>query len=85
MSETDLNRVEKLWLEYRESVVPRDAHCVQLQECRRAFYAGVHSFFTELMAMLDADRDPTESDTKKLGLIEVELRRFNDRVKAGLA
>lgn len=82
---SDLNRIGQLWLGYREQVLPKNAGSVQLMETRRAFYAGAHALFTELMVMFDPNSEPTSEDVRRLSLVETELKRFNDRVKQGLA
>ena len=35
-----MNTIQAQWLSYLRDVVPRDAGPVQVEECRRAFYAG---------------------------------------------
>lgn len=79
---SDVNRVERLWLQYREAVIPPDAPSVQLTECRRAFYAGAHAFFTETLVLIDPSAGPTDEDVRKLGLMQAELNRFKDSVNA---
>lgn len=39
--------IAQMWESYRRAVVPRDAPDVQIQETRRAFYAGCQAFFAE--------------------------------------
>jgi hypothetical protein len=42
-------RLLEQWNSYSQAVMPRDASAVQIQECRRAFYAGAQA----LMGVLD--------------------------------
>jgi hypothetical protein len=76
--------VERLWLQYRNAVIPREAHAVQLQECRRAFYAGAHALITELIRLFDQDREPTPADLALMSAIDAELTEFAARVEQGL-
>lgn len=32
------------WEDYRQRIVPKDAHPIQIQETRRAFYAGAWAY-----------------------------------------
>ena len=46
-----MRSVQKQWDSYRAAVVPTQASPVQVQECRRAFYAGAQvmlAYMTEL-------------------------------------
>ena len=82
---SDLNRIERLWLDYRNTVIAPNAPSVQIIECRRAFYAGSLALFTELQIMLEPGVHPTITDVRKVELVRQELSRFNDQVKRGLA
>lgn len=77
--------IEQSWLSYRESVIPKDAGSVQLQECRRAFYAGAQGLFTIFMMVFDPRHDVTDGDLATMSSIEAELKRYVAKVKAGLA
>ena len=77
--------VEHEWISYRMAVIPDNATSGQLQECRRAFYAGASSLLAVLMSVFDEDREPTKRDMQTISLVDAELRRFAGQVRAGLA
>ncbi len=77
--------IEAAWLSYREAVVPQNAPSIQLQECRRAFYAGACGLYTEIMRMLEPGTEPTDADLKMMAGIDGELRSFSKSVQQGRA
>lgn len=38
-------RVLEMWNDYRAKVMPKDAHEIQVSECRRSFFAGAISTY----------------------------------------
>lgn len=79
-------RVDEAWNEYSQTVLSKDAPEAQFIETRRAFYAGVSALFGLLMRDIGPeDGEPTEADVQILKDVLVELRAFNNRVKAGRA
>lgn len=79
------NRIQEEWIGYRNTVIPANASSVQLQECRRAFYGGVHAMFQRVLKELGPTEGPDEPDINMLGEIQAELDDFNERVQRGLA
>ncbi|HKQ00514.1 MAG TPA: hypothetical protein VJ735_09310 [Actinomycetes bacterium] len=75
----------KEWASYRERVVPVNAHAIQVQESRRAFYAGAASLWGLLMTVLDPGEEPTDLDMAKMGAFQAELDDFQRDVEAGRA
>jgi len=71
-----MKRIEPEWLSYRAKVVPAGAGPEQVEECRRAFYAGAVSLFKTVMTMLDPDAEPTEQDIEKMADLQKELMEF---------
>ena len=70
--------------EYVAAVALQGAPAIQLQECRRAFYAGVHAMQS---CMMDVSGSGVNEDD---GAAYFEARRqeliaFYERVKAGTA
>jgi hypothetical protein len=80
-----MKRLRDQWATYRERVVPAEAMPIQVQECRRAFYAGAESLLRAVMAGLDPGAEPTDADMVKMQEIEIELSQFVEDVKKGLA
>lgn len=62
------------WVSYVHSIIPRDATETQIQETRRAFYAGAQHYHG-VLATLDADAKPGERD-RILQDIERELQGY---------
>jgi hypothetical protein len=77
--------VREAWAIYRSRVIPSSAGSVQIQECRRAFYAGAESLMVAIMDGLDPSRDPTEGDEAYLNALHQELLVFAIDVKEGRA
>jgi hypothetical protein len=74
---TDQGRIiEANWVGYRAMVVPRGAGPVQVEECRRAFFAGAQALFASIMTILDPGAEPTDADLKRMDAINDELRAF---------
>ena len=71
-----MKRLEKEWVSYRDSVVPKDASAVQLEETRRAFYAGAAAIHSVIMRMLEPGAEATESDVANMQELYGELLRF---------
>lgn len=79
------NRIQEEWLVYRDAVIAKGASSIQLQECRRAFYGGVHAFLQRMMRDLSPSGSVDPIDERMLAEIAAELDDFNERVKQGLA
>jgi hypothetical protein len=69
-------RLEHEWHSYRDQVVPKGADAVQVEECRRAFYAGAASIHNVIMKMLDPTADATDADVQKMQDLVEELDAF---------
>jgi hypothetical protein len=75
--------IEAGWVGYRLKVLPRDASRVQIEETRKGFFAGAHHVFQSLLTVLEPGLEPTESDLRRLDLINAELERFAAEVLRG--
>lgn len=76
--------IEAGWAGYRLMVLPPDAPQIQIDECRLAFFAGAQHLFASIMTMMDEDREPTDSDERKMDLIHRELQIFGAQFEAML-
>jgi len=74
MSEPRRFRTE--WLDYVARVMPPNVSAVQLQETRRAFYAGAQSLLALVMRDLEPDAEPTENDIALMEALHAELQQF---------
>jgi hypothetical protein len=81
----DPRTIADFWASYRRSVVPRDASPVQVQECRRAFYAGATALLAGMMGAAEGDGDPTEQDYRRMEDLAGELARFAEGAARGAA
>jgi len=77
--------VRDAWNSYRASVMPANAPPVQIQECRRAFYAGMECLMVAIMGGLDPGSDATEGDLDYVAALHQELLNFAQDVRAGRA
>jgi hypothetical protein len=76
--------IAQMWLAYLDDVVPKGAPQVQLQETKRAFYAGVKA----ALGILTEIGDDTISEDQGVAIIEAmheECRAFINDVLEGRA
>jgi hypothetical protein len=79
-------RIREIWNDYRARVMPANAGPIQVQESRRAFYAGAQAFFGIQLHGLDKeDQEPTEDDMKMMDELHAELNEFAQDIKEGRA
>jgi hypothetical protein len=62
---------------YGEQPVPKE----QLDDMQRCFFAGALHLFSSIMVIMDADREPTEADMARMGLIAAELEAFGENLE----
>lgn len=69
--------IEALWLTYRE-ILPKDAGPVQMQETKKAFFAGAAALFDAAMGPLfdEGHEEVTEGDERRIAEIQLELEAF---------
>jgi len=77
--------VREAWEEYRKVVMHPGAGPTQMQECRRAFYAGAHMLLCATMTGLSPGDDITQADEDYIGALHYELLMFAAQVKKGEA
>lgn len=68
--------IEKEWTTYLLSVMSKDASVVQVEETRKAFYAGAGSLFYAMLGFLEPGTEPTEADLNKMVALQKELEAF---------
>lgn len=74
--------IEGGWLGFRLAVVPENAPAIQVDEMRKAFWAGSLHLFSSIMSILDPGAEPTEKDLRRMDLIHRELMEFEDQLRA---
>ena len=79
-------RIATEWESYqREILMPAGAGQVQVQELRRAFYAGVLSLKTVLTTNVSTGKEVKPADMLLIEEIDAELEEFYEDVKEGIA
>lgn len=71
-----MRRLESEWASYRAAVVPKDAGGIQVEETRRAFYAGAAALYSVVMRMLEPGAEATDQDVLNMAELNVELLEF---------
>jgi hypothetical protein len=68
--------VAEMWADYQRNVLPPDAGEIQVQECRRAFYAGAHAMYTDCTWGIGDPSVPERVGEAHLEKIHDELQAF---------
>lgn len=68
--------VERWWLEFEQSALPKGAPAIQREEMRKAFYSGVYSFVMNASNNLDLGKGRARENDSWLKEIFDELRTF---------
>lgn len=72
--------IEVGWEAMRLLCLPLDASPTQISEMRKAFFMGAQHLYASIMAVMDADREPTLDDMRRMELIHNELEAFRMEV-----
>jgi hypothetical protein len=80
-----MTTVQAAWESYRRKVIPIAASDTQVQETRRAFYAGAQMLLQAILQGLTPGREPQRADEHLLAGIDLELKRFAESVQNGRA
>ncbi len=81
----NVRRFGALWDDYANKILPEEASAVQVQETRRAFYAGGVSLLKTMVTILDEDAEPTEEDLRAMDDLNEEFHAFARELAAGRA
>ena len=68
--------IEAGFIGLRLAAIHEGAGKAQLEEMRNAFFAGAQHLFASIMSVMDDDREPTDADLARMGLIQAELAVF---------
>jgi hypothetical protein len=68
--------IESNWEAYRRLVVPKDAGSPQIDEAKKAFYAGAATLMEAVLTLLSPGDEPTDSDLVMMDSIQRELDDF---------
>lgn len=78
--------IESAWRDYEAKVLnPHTVGPIQLQETRRAFYAGAQALFGGLVNGVADDDETTNEDISMMNSVDAELKQFADDVANGRA
>lgn len=78
--------IEAGFVAMRHLAMRKDASELQVQEMRRAFFAGAQHLFASIMTVLDEgeDDEPTDADMRRMDQIAAELERFRAQLERDL-
>lgn len=79
---SQLTIIADLFEDYRKKVIPQDASPIQIQECKRAFYAGAHGLFYSIINLMSDEEELTQEDELVMESVAKELDTFADSVLA---
>lgn len=67
--------LEEAWVTYRDGVLPKDAPQVQIDECKKAFFAGA---FTHSSLMMQVSQEGVAEDhaVEILNGVDREIRQY---------
>lgn len=74
--------VATMFDQYRRLVIPRDAGPTQVEECRRAFFAGAICLLGFIQGKLSQGDEVTDSDLKLMENLDAELQDFQRELDA---
>lgn len=74
--------IEAGWVAMKLSVLPQEMGEQQERDMRMAFMAGAQHLFASIMAVMEDDHEPTETDLKRMDLIHAELEAFRKELEA---
>lgn len=78
-------RVARAWRQYRMDVLPGAAPAIQVQETRRAFYAGAMLTLETLHDAVGPDTVSEDEGVEIMEAVHTELMVFLEAVKRGRA
>jgi hypothetical protein len=75
MQDAPNKTLDKLWTEYRK-ILPQNASPVQVNETKKAFYAGAYSILTAMVSQVGDEEDATDEDMDMVGGFFEEAEQF---------
>lgn len=76
--------IEGGWAGFCLAVMPKGASQTQIDEMRKAFFAGALHLFASIMCVLEPDAEPTEKDMRRMSQIHEELQTFQRQLEASI-
>jgi predicted metal-dependent HD superfamily phosphohydrolase len=78
-------RIAEEWQSFREAALGGGVPPIQLQEMRRAFFAGALACKHVILRDISDSAETTDADLSILEDLEAEFQAFGESVKAGRA
>lgn len=75
--------IERGWVQYAERVLPKNAPRIQMQECRRSFFAGAAHLFGALTDAVGADEVSEDAGMDIMAGVEAEIGAHIEGVLEG--
>lgn len=72
------------WAGFELLCVPASAPDTQRAEMRKAFFSGAQHLFASIMTGLEEDKEPTDTDLRRMDLIHAELEAFAEELKRSI-
>jgi hypothetical protein len=66
---------------YRRAVIPAEASAVQVEECRRAFYAGSYALLMNVAYHIGDESTPEDEGIRQLEALKAECETFVENLK----
>ncbi len=83
---SERRRLLEQWNTYMAAVFPDGRpDPIQIQETRRAFYAGAQAIMGGILGELTPGSEPEAADLRMMDELQLELQAFCEDVKAGRA
>lgn len=74
--------IEAGFVIFRQLVIPMNAPPAQVEDMRRAWFAGAQHVFHSIMSAMDPGEEPTAQDMHRISQIDNELTKFADQLMA---
>jgi hypothetical protein len=79
-----IETVASAFANYRQHVIPRDAPPIQIEECRRAFYAGSYALLLNLAYNIGDESTDEEDGLRHLDALKAECEAYAASVQMPL-
>lgn len=76
--------IEGGWAGFCLAVIPQGVSQIQIDEMRKAFFAGAQHLFASIMCILEPGAEPTDKDMNRMSQIHEELSKFQRELEASI-
>jgi hypothetical protein len=71
-------RMLEAWNDYSDKFIPKEAPAIQLNEMKKAFYAGAEILLFKMIIAFAPESEPTEADLQIMDDLHTEIKKFNE-------